>query len=92
VIIPLAVTRANVWAPTRGVSAIVRLDDFAPSRPLPDGLAAARSTTETPATKAIRKAGCRLDFFFMVRISDERMILVLFKSASQQNFDGPAAL
>ena len=79
-ITPSGVTRANVRVPTRGMSAIVRLDDLAPSR-LPavrlDGVAAARNATETLTTKANRKAGCRLEFLFILcmKLSDKNVVL-----------------
>src|SRR5207253_5501164 len=56
---------------------------------------AVKNTTKTPARRnnptkrpVLENADCEPGFFFMDQISDERMILVSFKNASQQVFHG----
>jgi hypothetical protein len=56
------------------------------------GFAVMSSATKTPAMKVskpiearrLKEAECEAHFFFMDQVSDERVILVLFKNARQQ--------
>jgi hypothetical protein len=76
------VTRADVLASALDVPPDVRLD----------GVAIVKKATESPQRQANRPIKVRellkpdrhAEFFFMDRISDERLILVLFGNARQR--------
>jgi hypothetical protein len=94
---PLDVTRANVWRVTcpdeGGLDAFGAFDRAPEPRRSPlERFAVTSSTRSTPARKAagaanrrrFKKADREEDFFFMAKISDQLIILVLFGNLRQQ--------